>query len=218
VTEAEWLACDELDPMLDFLRRKADDRKIRLFGLACCRRDRSLSRANWSRALLTAAERYFDNPGGLPEGQELSRARRQLDHFDAEVMRPAVRSLAAATQRHGFAVSPLSLAAEAVRQAAQAARRQDRERAAQAALLRDVFGNPFRPTPTADPAWLAWNGGTVRRLAEAIYEGRALDRLPVLADALEDAGCTDWHIVSHCRSGGAHVRGCWVIDLLLGKE
>jgi hypothetical protein len=84
-------------------------------------------------------------------------------------------------------------------------------------LLRDIFGNPFR-TVTLDPAWLAWNGGTVRKLAQAVYDDRAFDRLPILADALEDAGCTDGEILAHCRSGGEHVRGCWVVDLLLGKE
>jgi len=79
-------------------------------------------------------------------------------------------------------------------------------------------GNPFRPAPHIDPAWLAGNGGTVPKLARAIYDERAFDRLPVLADALEDAGCTDADILTHCRSGGEHVRGCWVVDLLLGKD
>jgi hypothetical protein len=58
----------------------------------------------------------------------------------------------------------------------------------------------------------------VLKLSRAIYDDRAFDRLPVLADALEDAGCTDRTILAHCRSGGEHVRGCWVVDLLLGKQ
>jgi hypothetical protein len=61
------------------------------------------------------------------------------------------------------------------------------------------------------------DGGTVPKLAAAIYEERAFDRLPVLADALEDARCADAAILGHCRSGGEHVRGCWVVDLVLGK-
>jgi hypothetical protein len=81
-----------------------------------------------------------------------------------------------------------------------------------------VFGNPFRFDPRIAPAVLAWNGGTVPKLAAAMYEERAFDRLPVLADALEDAGCTDAEILCHCRGGGEHVRGCWVVDLVLGKE
>ena len=69
-----------------------------------------------------------------------------------------------------------------------------------------------------DPSWLAWNDGAIRKMAQAIYDARAFDRLPLLADALEDAGCTDAAILSHCREPGEHVRGCWVVDLLLGKS
>ena len=84
-------------------------------------------------------------------------------------------------------------------------------------LLREVFGNPFGPL-TIDPLWLAWNGGTVTTLAQSIYDDRAFDRLPIMADALEEAGCTNADILAHCRQPGEHVRGCWVVDLILGKE
>ncbi len=84
-------------------------------------------------------------------------------------------------------------------------------------LLRDVFGNPFRPA-TVSAAWLAWNGGTVPRLAQGIYDERAFERMPVLADALEEAGCTDADVLEHCRRQEVHVRGCWLLDALLGKE
>jgi hypothetical protein len=90
------------------------------------------------------------------------------------------------------------------------------EELVQARLGRDVFGNPFRPV-TIDPAWSSWGGGNVVGLARMIYERRAFADLPILADALEEAGCTDPDILSHCRSAGEHVRGCWVIDLVLGK-
>jgi len=85
-----------------------------------------------------------------------------------------------------------------------------------APLLRCVF-NPFRPV-VLDPAWLAWNGGAVRKMAQAIYEKRRFADLPILADALEEAGCTDAAILAHCRGGGEHVRGCWVVDLLTGRR
>jgi hypothetical protein len=81
-------------------------------------------------------------------------------------------------------------------------------------LFRDTFGNPFRPV-SVDRAWRTSN---VVALAEAIYKDRAFDRLLILADALEDAGCGDAAILEHCRGPGPHVRGCWVVDLLLGKE
>jgi hypothetical protein len=90
------------------------------------------------------------------------------------------------------------------------------KREREVALARDVFGNPFRPiTLAAD--FLRWGGGMVPKLARAIYDDRAFGQLPVLADALEDAGCTDPAILAHCRGPGPHVRGCWVLDLLLGK-
>jgi hypothetical protein len=101
------------------------------------------------------------------------------------------------------------------------------EQAVQAALLRDLHGNPFRPLPPKrgrkkwERMWrslLAWNDGTVVKLVQAIYDERAFDRLPILADALEESGCSDAEILSHCRGAGPHVRGCWLVDLILGKE
>jgi hypothetical protein len=84
-------------------------------------------------------------------------------------------------------------------------------------LIRDIFGNPHS-SPAIDSAWLGWNDRTILKVSQAIYEERAFDRLPILADALEDAGCNVADIVDHCRGPGPHVRGCWVIDLLLDKE
>lgn len=84
------------------------------------------------------------------------------------------------------------------------------------ALIRDIFGNPFRFSHI-DPAWLEWNGGTVTALCQAIYDGHTFDYLPILADALEDSGCTHPDILDHCRRPVLHSRGCWVVDLLLGK-
>ena len=81
-------------------------------------------------------------------------------------------------------------------------------------LIRDVFGNPFRHV-AFDPRWRT--ADTVG-LARGIYEERAFDRLPLLADALMDAGCDEDQLLAHCRSDGPHVRGCWVVDLVLGKE
>src|SRR5262249_35470446 len=89
---------------------------------------------------------------------------------------------------------------------------------AQAQTIRDVVGNPFRRTPAIDPVWLAWSNGVVVEMARAAYEAKDFACLPVLADALEDAGCADEAILSHLRSMGPHVRGCWAIDLLLDKR
>jgi len=84
----------------------------------------------------------------------------------------------------------------------------------QSVLLRDIFGNPFRPV-ALDPRW---RNETVVALASGIYADRAFDRMPILADALEEAGCDDLEVLNHCRGPGPHVRGCWVVDLVLGKE
>ena len=81
-------------------------------------------------------------------------------------------------------------------------------------MVRCIFGNPFHPV-VLDPSWRT---STVLSLAGGIYEERAFDRMPILADALQDAGCEDAEVLVHCRNPGPHVRGCWVLDLLLGKE
>lgn len=87
----------------------------------------------------------------------------------------------------------------------------------QTELLRHIVGNPFRPV-TVNPDWLTWNDGTVPKLATIIYDQWNDPQMPILGDALEDAGCDNEGIMQHCRAGGPHVRGCWVLDLLLGKS
>ncbi|MBY0522827.1 MAG: hypothetical protein K2R98_05495 [Gemmataceae bacterium] len=69
-----------------------------------------------------------------------------------------------------------------------------------------------------DPAWLTWDSGTVPRLTQAIAEEHAYDRLPILADALEEAGCSDTELLTHCRRGGEHAGTCWVTDLLVSQQ
>jgi len=110
---------------------------------------------------------------------------------------------------------------------------------AEAHLLRDIIGNPWRLVKlplawqhgqrredSSDTAgtmesccpWLIWRDGTVPRLAQAIYAEHAWERLPILADALEEAGCANEDILQHLRGAGPHARGCWVLDLLLGRK
>jgi hypothetical protein len=91
------------------------------------------------------------------------------------------------------------------------------ELAHQRSLLCDIIGDYFRPAAVA-PAWFAWNDGAIPKLAQAIYDARAFERMPQQADALEAAGCSDADILAHCRTPGEHVRGCWVVDLLLRKS
>jgi hypothetical protein len=99
------------------------------------------------------------------------------------------------------------------------------EREVQGSLLRDIFGSPFRPRPVVAPCVLTWRDGLIVRIAEGVYEHRVLPsghfdegRVAVLADALEDAGCQDAEILGHLRGPGPHVRGCYIVDLILGNE
>jgi hypothetical protein len=89
--------------------------------------------------------------------------------------------------------------------------------AAQTALLRDIFGNPFRLV-IFDPAWLTWHDGLLVSMARQMYDSRDFSDMPILADALEEAGCSNADILGHLRGPGPHVRGCWAIDWCLGKS
>ncbi|HEV3438849.1 MAG TPA: hypothetical protein VG122_15895 [Gemmata sp.] len=81
-------------------------------------------------------------------------------------------------------------------------------------LLKEMVGNPFRPI-TFNPSWLT---STVLALAKGIYQEKAFDRMPILADALQDAGCNNDDLLNHLRSDGPHVLGCWALDIILGKK
>ncbi len=105
----------------------------------------------------------------------------------------------------------------------------EREEKAQADMFRDIFGNPFLNNPFPHlrdhltplrffPLHSTWLTSDVLALARGIYAERAFDRMPILADALQDAGCNNDDVLNHCRDANqVHVRGCWVVDLLLGK-
>jgi hypothetical protein len=90
---------------------------------------------------------------------------------------------------------------------------EEAERRAQASLLKEIFGNPFRPVAFST----AWRSDTAVTLARQMYESRDFSAMPILADALQDAGCDSDDVLNHCRGSGPHVRGCWVVDLVLGK-
>src|SRR5262249_25900062 len=126
-----------------------------------------------------------------------------------------------AFKRH--ALSRLPIKTRKVRRAERVIKRQIRQQ--QCALVRCIFGNPFRASSSLEESLLVWNGGLVGKLAESTYENRELPsslldnaRLAVLADALEEAGADDPALLGHLRDGGPHCRGCHVVDLLLNKE
>ena len=210
MTEVGWVAASGSTLMLEFIRGKASDRKLRLFAVACCRRVWHLLKHERSRRAVEVAERFADADATDGERDEARRVSNiaKTDGLGGTTTRPAARAAHACTDPKPFVAATL-----AGRQAV-AAGNLKRESAAQEQLLRCIFGNPFR-TVTLDSSWLT---STVRSLAEGIYADRAFDRLPILADALMDAGCEDEDVVNHCRGHGSHVRGCWVLDLILGKQ
>ena len=185
VTEAEWKDCTDPEAMRQYVRDSTSERKGVLYLAAWCR---CSSPVVWDRHSLEAvevAERYAD---GLAAPDDFLRA-----GSPAFLVQFVLVLLAGHHRAH---------------------------HPEYARLLRDVVGNPFRRV-VPSPAWLAWNEATVVRLAQAAYEERhmpegTLDngRLAVLADALEEAGCTDADILNHLRGPGPHVRGCWVVDLV----
>ena len=221
MTEAEWLVATELSPMLAFLRGKASDRKLRLFGLDCCRLVIALLDPRGLKAV-GAAERYAD---GLCSPEELEAARLVANEafceFDdrqgSESAANAVESLC-----HAEGLSDLlndvarETAALSMYSQPQHLKRATRRirRLNQCRHLRDIFGNPFRPVAFSP----AWRTDTAVSLARQMYESRQFGAMPILADALQDAGCDNDGVLNHCRGDGAHVRGCWVVDLVLGKE
>ncbi len=221
----------------------AGRRRLRLFSVACCRSVWEFLDEG-SRHAVEVAERFADGQARKAElaaaheraaeahrsvAETLSAMQERLEALPEEL---AVRFFA--TRAAESTAGPrLADATEIVAQSAVTIRashlsqgpgrqpgrvgRQQEESSFQAGLLRCLFHSPFSPA-AVDGAWIIGSGGTVARLARAIYDERAFGRLPVLADALEEAGCTDGALLAHCRSGGPHARGCWVLDALPGTE
>jgi hypothetical protein len=127
---------------------------------------------------------------------------------------PDARTYSVSEAASLVALKGISLVLAAATQARIAVETRDEPQRDQASLFRDIFGNPFRPV-AFDPEWQTT---TALALARGIYDDRAFDRLPILADALQDAGCDSDDLLNHLRGPGPHVRGCWALDLVLGKE
>jgi hypothetical protein len=243
MTEQEWLECTEPKPMLEFLWGKVPERKATLFAAACCRHIWHLLTDERLRRLVEVSEQVADDlapwedlyysgewaydliqqaittrPRAFWSGDQFAHIKAASNLTDchqrgeepdcwgpAFVSQAAVLAVAYATDNPA---TPW-LQREEDYYAHMAAESQ-----AQALLLRDIFGNPFRPV-RFDPAWAT---PAVLSVARAIYEERRFVDLPVLADALEEAGCTNADILDHCRSGGEHVLGCWAVDLVLARQ
>jgi hypothetical protein len=196
--------------MLESLRGRATDRKLRLFAVACCRR-------MWHRIVVERVKVLIAHSEAKADCE--TREQEWLDAFNAVPAFAFIRYVAwydAYTAACKVSQGWVKITDDSRQGRKQV--HQHVERPAQSNLLRDIFGPlPFRAV-TIGPSVLAWNDRLVVRLAQAIYEERRWGDMPILGDALLDAGLDDDEVVAHCRAGGEHVRGCWALDLLLGKE
>ncbi len=227
MTEQEWEDSNNAAPMFQFLWGHVSERKMRLIAVACCRRVWHLYRDDEPfRRVVVVAERRADGAASEAElhaartsahSAELAALLGSADLAAAEVIQALWKRFrpARSSPENRFTHYPW-VTAPSPDDRAQAC---NAERAAQADLVREIVGNPFRPV-AADPAWLT---PTLRHLAQAACDERELPSgrldpvgLAVLADAVEAAGATG-EIVTHLRGPGPHVRGCWAVDLLLGK-
>lgn len=214
MTEEEWLEGSDASSMLDWLPPTTSNRKLLLFEAACCRRIWQLLSYEQSQKAVEATENYADKQAGL----ESLRAAKDGAEWVAErtwygFMTGSYDAAAAALYLTGKYTDP-SLDEYTV-DASHSIREKNLDtQNHHVDLLRDILGNPFR-CPKMDPAW---HTPKVVTLSQAVYTERAFDRMPELAIALEEAGCANKDILDHCRGPGPHVRGCWVVDLILGKE
>lgn len=231
MNEQVWLNGTEWRPLLDYLRSRASSRQLRLFASGCCR---LLSRAlkyhsrYWVFPAIEVVEHFADGlvaPHVLEESRQTVIGMQQLSITLGSWPAPDWREAAVITYNHvaipmvaaqSVTDEPFIVAVTTATETEQIAESEDGWAVALADLIRDIFGNPFRPV-TIDPGWLTWNHATVPAIARHVYDDRAFHDLPMLANALEDAGCTNGDLLAHCRGPGPHVRGCWAVELLLGK-
>ena len=240
MTELEWLECKLVEPMLELLRLKRGliysgnvgqhprgRRRIRLFGVAQARRVSRLVTNPHLLELLTVAESFADGVGKIAELRQLKQlaaiagiefvsddlewVREKLQHDAGWQARLAEHAFYVLAERHAFSScclynnAAVALEGENYRI----------ENAHQSNLLRDIFGNPFQPVSFSPE----WRTSDVVSIAQTMYDSRDFTPISILADALQDAGCEQEDILAHCRdANGTHVRGCWVVDLVLGKS
>lgn len=247
MTEAEWITCSDAATLFRWVATTACQRKLRLYLCGVCRSIQHLFYYPYSMEAVEVAEQFADGLADNKECARAAWAAEVPTFgfaFEEEFCRKYPEDMRQVLPRlvemGALSESVLSGGAWQVNETV-------RERLIAAAVIAEwcvlsriscdspyrdscvgkvewpgrwlvdcVFGNPFRPV-MVDPAWLAWNDGTVPQMARAIYEDRRFEDMPILADALEDAGCDDADMLRHCRSQDKHVRGCWAIDRILGN-
>lgn len=235
MTEQEWLQAADPVLLLNLLRGSWGKRKLRLFACSCCRRVEHLMTDSRSLRAVEMAERFADGvidkerypvrrSARLVGRDAVRNATRAAGRAAAESLETKIEAFFQHIGQNAAAASAWSAAREIDPNYTDPAKADaawdaafTTERSIQCHLLRCIFGNPFRSV-ALNPAWQTWHDGLLVSMAQQMYEGREFSAMPILADALEEAGCTDPDILGHCRLDDEHVRGCWVIDALLGKS
>jgi hypothetical protein len=212
MTEQEWLDCIEPGPLLEFMTGIVSERKQLLVAAACFRHLAHLLPDPRQLQGIELLEKMADGTASPEAGRQVTRGVRLALPANREIPGGAGIDDPYYVALMLYRALNRSAAGHAI-QAADGKQEQKH----QACLFREIVGNPFRPMKV-DPAWLTWNDGTVVTLAQAIYDERRFADLPILADALQESGCTNLDFLAHCRQGGKHVRGCCAVDLLLGRE
>jgi hypothetical protein len=217
MTEADWLSCADPEPLLHFLcEGQVSERKLRLLACACCRRIWHRLTDPRSRQAVEVAERFADSQA---TPRELAQARARAAGVVGELSWAAywTANVKPSGPIQNVFAAALSPPRHDVRNRIDWETELTTGARRQVGLVHEVMGNPFR-LRILEPGCLTWDSGLVRHLAEGIYQEQTFDHMGVLGDALEDAGCRDEAILDHCRQPGEHVRGCWVLDLILGRE
>jgi hypothetical protein len=218
MTEEEWLTCEDPRKMLEFSHSSVSDRRLRLFAVACCRRKWKYFTDERLRRVVETGERFAEDEGTLGDldyaAQEARSAFYELrSKHGSQAVLVRISSACLGLVRSRLDLWQVTTNTSGI--PVNSARARTLDGIQQCELLREIFGNPFRPVAFN----AAWRTSDVMLLAEGIYAERAFDRMPILADALQDAGCDSDALLNHLRDASVtHVRGCWALDLVLGKE
>jgi hypothetical protein len=227
MTEEEWLTSDDPGALVTGMHRRVSPRKFLLIVCACYRRFVAPAAMGLDRRAVERVEAYAE---GTASAEEMLRLGRKTERHEGPAKVLFANGIGGTGgfwgtpfgQMHAGWQTASSLIDDITRRkpgrpSRQAARALIETKAALVTLVRDVVENPFRPRPSPF-AGLEKPDGNVLGLARAIYEEGRSETWPILADALEEAGCTDRAILDHCRKPGEHIRGCWLLDGLLGLE
>lgn len=239
MTEIDWQTTTTgAYDLLRYIRTRTTSRKLQLLMCAACRLIVEHLPAERTLPILIGLEQYAEGEVPLETFRQVTTAAQRLER-ETDGDDPSTPKYLAIKALRAAVSSPLDVALHRVIENVESVAGRDAGeglgRAARGKrhgeicdLFREIIGNPFaprtavptwmQPTERSTPGWLIRVSETARRIAVAIHRDQAYDRFPILADALEEEGCTDDELLLHLRLPGSHVRGCWALDLVLSKN